>query len=263
MSAPFFVVDDIHLSFGGVKAITGASLSVEKGTLTALLGPNGAGKTSLLNCINGFYRPSKGSIRIEGQEILGRRPHAISLLGVARTFQNVEVLGRSTVLQNVLLGRHIFMPDNLLTFGLGLGARIEAENRRRALEIMDFLGLADQADVTVGGLPYGRQKLVEIARALAMEPTLLLLDEPTSGMTPDEKHRVAEVIRNVGKRLGVTQILIEHDMAFINALCERVVVLDFGKDIAAGLTRDVFRMPKVIEAYLGIPPADDAAKMPA
>jgi branched-chain amino acid transport system ATP-binding protein len=244
---------DVSLAFGGVRALNGATFGLHAGELTALIGPNGAGKTSLLNCINGFYRPQSGSARFAGNDLMGMRAYAIAELGVARTFQNVEVLGKSSVLENVLLGRHIFIKENLFSCGLyaGRAAHSERIHRERAREIIDFLGLgADEARL-VGGMPYGRQKLVEIARALAMEPKLLLLDEPTSGMTPEEKDLVGQAILRIKRELGVTQLLIEHDMAFISHLCERALVLDFGRMIADGAPATVLAMPDVMAAYLG------------
>jgi len=248
-----FEVREVALAFEGVKALTGVDFSMKRGELTALIGPNGAGKTSLLNCINGFYRPQQGSIRLLEQELLGERSHLIAVLGIARTFQNVEVLGKSSVIENVLLGRHIFIQDSILSCGIHLGAagRNEKRNRDKVLEIIDFLGLTDDRERSVGDLPYGRQKLVEIARALAMEPKLLLLDEPTSGMTPVEKNLVGEVMQRIRRELGVTQLLIEHDMGFVMGLCDRALVLDFGRVIADGTPKQVLSMPQVISAYLG------------
>ncbi len=246
-------VEDLHLSFGGVHALRGAQFTLASGELTALIGPNGAGKTSLLNCINGFYRPQRGSIRFLGNELTRKRSHSISALGIARTFQNVEVLGRDTVTDNVLLGRHLHLKESVLSGALYVGPAAAEERRHRARvrEILGFLGLDRDAERPVGGLPYGRQKLVEIGRALAMEPRLLLLDEPTSGMTPAERQLVADVIRRIRSEMGVTQLLIEHDMGFISDLCDRAIVLDFGALIAEGPPSKVLADPTVIGAYLG------------
>ncbi len=221
--------------------------------MTALIGPNGAGKTSLLNCINGFYRPQRGTLRLLGQDITRARSHRIAAMGVARTFQMVEVLGKDTVLDNVLLGRHLHLRQGLVSGALYLGraAGEERRNRARVSEILAFLGLGADRDRPVGGLPYGRQKLVEIGRALAMEPQLLLLDEPTSGMTPAEKDSVADAIRRIRMEMGVTQLLIEHDMGFVSELCDRAVVLDFGAVIADGPPGAVLTDPRVVGAYLG------------
>jgi len=252
-SQPLLDVESVSLAFGGVRALDGASFRLEAGELSALIGPNGAGKSSLLNCINGFYRPQEGAIKFMGRDLTRTRSHAVAALGIARTFQNVEVLGKSSVLENVLLGRHVFIKDSILSCGLywGAAARSERAHRTRAREIIDFLGLAGDEHRMVGGLPYGRQKLVEIARALAMEPKLLLLDEPTSGMTPEEKDLVAQAIKRIGRELGVTQLLIEHDMGFVSGLCPRALVLDFGRMIADGTPAQVLAMPEVMAAYLG------------
>jgi branched-chain amino acid transport system ATP-binding protein len=248
-----FEVREVALAFEGVKALTGVDFSMRRGELTALIGPNGAGKTSLLNCINGFYRPQQGSIRLLERELLHERSHLIAVLGIARTFQNVEVLGKSSVIENVLVGRHIFIQDSILSCAIHLGAagRNEKRNRDKVLEIIDFLGLTRDRERPVGDLPYGRQKLVEIARALAMEPKLLLLDEPTSGMTPVEKRLVGEVMQRIRREMGVTQLIIEHDMGFVMGLCDRALVLDFGRIIADGTPEQVLSMPQVISAYLG------------
>lgn len=247
-------IEDVHLSFGGVKALIGADFVVHQGELTALLGPNGSGKTSLLNCINGFYRPQRGAIRIFGNDVAKARSHEIARWGVARTFQNVEVLGGSSVVENVLLGRHIHIGQGLWGSALQIGrsAAEERKNREQAMEILGFLGLGQLAEKEVGSLPYGTQKLVEIGRALAMEPKLLLLDEPTSGMTPVEKDLVSDVIRRIRTEKGMTQLLIEHDMAFISDLCDRAVVLNMGAVIADGSPEQALSDPAVVSSYLGI-----------
>ena len=258
MTSRVLEIDDIHLSFGGVQAIRGAGFVVTEGELTALIGPNGSGKTSLLNCINGFYRPQHGSIRIFGQEVGRTRSHEIARWGVARTFQNVEVLGSSSVVENVLLGRHVHIHQGVLGSALQVGhsAAEERRNRERAMEILAFLGLAEHSDRAVGGLAYGTQKLVEIGRALAMEPKLLLLDEPTSGMTPKEKELVSDVIRRIRSERGVTQLLIEHDMGFISSLCGRAIVLNMGSVIADARPERALSDPAVVSSYHGVEFAD-------
>jgi branched-chain amino acid transport system ATP-binding protein len=247
-------IDDVHLAFGGVKALVGAGFKLYEGELTALIGPNGSGKTSLLNCINGFYRPQQGSIRIFGNEVAKARSHEIARWGVARTFQNVEVLGGSSVIENVLLGRHIHIHQRVLGSALQVGrsAAEERRNRDQAFAILEFLGLGGQANRAVGGLPYGTQKLVEIGRALAMEPKLLLLDEPTSGMTLGEKDLVSEIIRRIRSEKGMTQLLIEHDMGFISNLCGRAVVLNTGRVIADAPPEQALSDPAVVSSYLGV-----------
>ncbi len=254
LAPPVLDIDGVHLAFGGVHALTGAGFAVHEGELTALIGPNGSGKTSLLNCINGFYRPQRGSIRIFGNEVGKARSHEIARWGVARTFQNVEVLGSSSVIENILLGRHIHIRQGMLASAIQVGrsAAEERRNRDDTREILAFLGLEADADRSVGSLPYGTQKLVEIGRALAMEPKLLLLDEPTSGMTPGEKDLVSNVIRRIGKERGVTQLLIEHDMAFISNLCGRAVVLNMGSVIADATPEKALSDPAVVSSYLGV-----------
>lgn len=254
MSPAVLDIDDVHLSFGGVRALVGAGFTICQGELTALLGPNGSGKTSLLNCINGFYRPQKGTIRIFGHEVVQARSHEIARWGVARTFQNVEVLGSNNVIENVLLGRHIHIHQGIVGSALQVGrsAAEERRNRDQAMEILAFLGLARLAQTSVGSLPYGTQKLVEIGRALAMEPQLLLLDEPTSGMTPAEKDLVSDVIRRIRVEKGMTQLLIEHDMDFISNLCGRAIVLNMGAVIADGSPEQALSDPAVVSSYLGV-----------
>jgi ABC-type branched-subunit amino acid transport system ATPase component len=247
-------LSDFKAHYLGVRALAGASFALEEGELAALIGPNGSGKTSLLNCINGFYRPQRGSIRIFGHEVASARSHEIARWGVARTFQNVEVLGKSSVIENVLLGRHVHIRQGVVGSALQIGraAAEERRNRDRATEILDFLGLREERDRMVGSLPYGTQKLVEIGRALAMEPRLLLLDEPTSGMTPIEKDLVGSVIRRIRTERGVTQLLIEHDMGFISDLCGRVVVLNTGAVIADATPQAALSDPAVVSSYLGV-----------
>jgi branched-chain amino acid transport system ATP-binding protein len=258
MNPPVLEIGDIHLSFGGVRALNGASFVVNEGELTALLGPNGSGKTSLLNCINGFYRPQRGSVRIFGHEVGKARSHEIARWGVARTFQNVEVLGGSSVVENVLLGRHIHIHQGVVGSALQVGrsAHEERHNLDKAMEILAFLGLSGHADKPVGGLAYGTQKLVEIGRALAMEPKLLLLDEPTSGMTPVEKDLVSDVISRIRSEKGMTQLLIEHDMGFISNLCGRAIVLNMGSVIADATPQLALSDPAVVSSYLGVEFAD-------
>lgn len=246
-------VDDLYLSFGGVEVLSGTAFSIAPGELTALIGPNGAGKSSLLNCINGFYRPQRGRIAFDGHQLQREAPHRIAALGIARTFQHVEVLGKDSVLDNVLLGRHMHIRAGTWAGAVHFGrsAAQERRSRARALEIIEFLDLGDVQKLPVGGLPYGTQKLVEIGRALAMEPRLLLLDEPTSGMTPHEKQLVAAIIRRISSDMKVTQLLIEHDMRFVTDLCSRAVVLNFGGIIADGAPNAVLQEERVVEAYIG------------
>jgi len=245
--------ENVSLSFGGTKAIRDVTFHVEAHELFAVIGPNGAGKTSIFNCISGVYRPQQGSIKLRGQDILGTRPDAISKLGVARMFQNIELFDNLTLLDNLMLGRH-----NHISYYLGSAfvfrgraKRAEIENRAITEEIIDFLDLAAYRELPVGMLPYGVKKRVELGRALAMEPILLLLDEPVAGMNVEETEDMARFILDVRNELGVSMILVEHDMGLVMDLADRVMVLDFGERIALGTPDEVQADPAVIKAYLG------------
>jgi branched-chain amino acid transport system ATP-binding protein len=247
------VVDGLKLSFGGVDVLRGVGFEVPRGSIFGLVGPNGAGKTSLLNCANGFYRPRTGAVHFEGERITGLRPSQIARRGIARTFQNVELIRDTTALNNIMLGRDIHMRTNVATAALywGPGRRAEVEHRVKVESVIEFLEIEALRKQMVANLSYGQQKMVEIARALATEPRLLLLDEPTSGMNREEKEDVARFIIRMKHEMGMTQILIEHDIRFVSDLCDQVVVLDFGEVIAAGDPKDVWRNERVIEAYMG------------
>lgn len=258
-------VEDVWLSFGGVAALIGVSLELHRGEILGLIGPNGAGKTALLNCITGFYKPQRGVIFFNGRKISGLNPDKLARFGIGRTFQNIGLVAGLTVLQNLLAARHIFMRQNLLTGALYIGwaKREEAQHREVVEEIVDFLDLQPWRNELVASLPYGLRKRVELGRVLAMEPQVLLLDEPMAGMNYEEKEEFVRYILEVfqGQRgyrasrvlqEGVQGIIfVEHDMGVVMRLAHRLVVLDFGKKIAEGPPEEVRRNPEVIRAYLG------------
>lgn len=239
--------------FGGVCAVDDVSFAVRKGEIVSVIGPNGAGKTSLLNLISGFYRPDRGSIRLEEQDITRCRPAEIARLGVARTFQNIALFSGLTVLDNILLGRHVHMRAGVMASLLFWGpARNEqVRHRARAEEIIEFLKLDDVRKQPTGALPYGLRKRVELGRALALDPKLLLLDEPMGGMNQEEKEDIARFILDINAEWGTTIILIEHDMAVVMDISDRVAVLDHGRKIAEGTPKEVQHHPAVLQAYLG------------
>jgi branched-chain amino acid transport system ATP-binding protein len=247
-------VEQVSLAFGGVKAISGVSFDIRQGEIRAIIGPNGAGKTSMLNVINGFYHPQQGRITFKGQTRSRMRPYEAATGGIARTFQNVALFRGMSALDNIMAGRTLKMNVGFFwqLFRHGPAVREEVEHRRFVEEIIDFLKIQDIRRTPVGRLPYGLQKRVELGRALAMEPELLLLDEPMAGMNLEEKEDMSRFILDVNEYYGTTIALIEHDMGVVMDLSDRVVVLDHGEKIADGTPDEVKRNQAVIDAYLGV-----------
>lgn len=246
-------VKQVKLSFGGNTALNNVSFGVRQGEIRAIIGPNGAGKTSMLNCISGFYRPQEGVINYKGNDLTQTATHHIAKLGIARTFQNIALYTGLSTLDNLMAARHIHMKQNALQSMLywGKGQHEEVQHRHAVEEIIDFLEIAHIRKATVGSLSYGLRKRVELGRALALEPDLLLLDEPMAGMNVEEKEDMARFILDIHERRGVTIVLIEHDMGLVMDISDRVVVLDFGQKIGDGTPDEVRANDRVIQAYLG------------
>ncbi|WP_052489842.1 ABC transporter ATP-binding protein [Streptomyces sp. 150FB] len=258
---PALTLTGLTVRFAGLTALDGVSFTVEPGSVHAVIGPNGAGKSTCFNVLSGVYRATAGSVRLGDTELTGLAPHRIAALGVARTFQNLALPPHATVADSMLLGRHRLTRAGFLATGLGLpsAAREARRHRARVAEIAEFVGLADDLERPAGTLPYGKQKLVELGRALCMEPRVLLLDEPVAGMTADERRRTAAVVSGVRDSLGISIVLVEHDMGVVMRLADTVTVLDFGRRIASGPPARVQNDPAVVRAYLGADAAPDPA----
>ncbi|HTP51882.1 MAG TPA: ABC transporter ATP-binding protein [Anaeromyxobacteraceae bacterium] len=252
-AAPILACRGIGLSFGSVRALTDMTFDVARGEIVSIIGPNGAGKTSVINTITGFYRPTEGNIRFKGEDITGLPPHRVARKGIARTFQNTELFAGLTVLDNLLAARHVFLKSNILSCAvyLGFAQREDIQARQVVEDIIDLLEMEAIRKQEVGTLPYGQRKRVELGRALALEPEILLLDEPTVGMNLEEKEDMVRFILDVSEERGTTIVLVEHDMDIVMDISDRIIVFDFGAKIAEGEPAEIKRNARVIQAYLG------------
>jgi len=246
-------VEGVSLNFGNISAITDVSMEVRRGEILAIIGPNGAGKTCLLNCINGFYRPQFGKILFQGKDLTQIKPHRIARMGIARTFQNIELFTGLSTLDNLMAARHMLMKQGALSGGLFFGParREEIQHRHRVEDVIDLLELEEIRKKIVGSLPYGQRKRVDLARSLCMEPEVLLMDEPMAGMNVEEKEDMARFILDINELKGTTIVLVEHDMGVVMDIVQRAVVLDFGVKIAEGTPEEIEQNADVIRAYLG------------
>jgi branched-chain amino acid transport system ATP-binding protein len=260
----FFEVSNLSISFGGLTALDNISFEVRQGEIYAIIGPNGAGKTTLFNCINGIYHPNAGEIVFKDKSTRGKKPDKIAKMGIARTFQNIELFNNMNTMENIMLGRHLYMHTGLFRGAFLWGRRSfagkeEVAHRKKVEAIIDFLDLQSARNKFVGGLPYGTQKQIELARALALEPELLLLDEPCAGMNSEEKQDMIFWVKDIQDELGITILLIEHDMTMVMDISDRILVLNFGKIITEGTPEEVQKHPEVLRAYLGEDDSERAA----
>jgi branched-chain amino acid transport system ATP-binding protein len=256
MDSDVFRVYDLSISFGGLKAVDNVGFRISRGSIFSIIGPNGAGKTTIFNCISGLYKPDGGKITFKGQDITGLKPYKIAMRGIARTFQNIELFSRMTTMENLMLGRHSHMKTGIWSgstfFRRGSkAAQEEIEHRDRVERIIDLLDLQSARDQFVRGLPYGTQKLIELGRALALEPELLLLDEPSAGMNSEEQQDLIFWIKDIQGQFPVTILLIEHNMKVVMDISDTVLAINFGRSIAEGTPEEVRNNPEVLKAYLG------------
>jgi len=249
----FFQIDNLGVQFGGIKAVDGVSFELQQGEVFSIIGPNGAGKTTIFNLISRIYDPSAGRIFFQGEDITSRPPFQIAGMGIARTFQNIELFEHATVLQNLLVGRHVHRKSNFISEGLFLPSvkRMELLHRQKVEEVIEFLDLQHHRDTMIQNLPFGVRKVVELGRALCVEPRLLLLDEPSTGLNQEETQDMSFWIEDIKKDLGITVLMIEHDMGLVSEISDRVLVLDYGRVLTVGTAAEVQKHPEVIKAYLG------------
>ncbi|MBI2239346.1 MAG: ABC transporter ATP-binding protein [Magnetospirillum gryphiswaldense] len=260
-ASPLLEVRDVSLGFGGVRALTEVNFHVNKGELFSIIGPNGAGKTSMLNCVSGRYKPTAGRVFFEGRDVTGMTPNQRATIGIGRTFQNLALFGHMSVLDNIMVGRHHLLKNNFATGGLyWAGAqKEELAHRRKVEDIIDFLEIAHIRKSTAGTLSYGLRKRVELARAMAVEPKIILLDEPMAGMNLEEKEDMARYIVDLNEEWGMTVVMIEHDMGVVMDISHRVIVLEFGRKIADGLPDEIMSNERVKVAYLGVEDDEEPA----